>query len=111
MLFGVVVAISAWKRARPGLLRRKNASFALAFGVRRGELVWSGRQPRLLAPDLRVRSALAAVLLLLWRKGRLGSNLYSCSPRLHFPPLPSTSAHNVAPWPHCVNISRRITRV
>lgn len=38
---------------------------ALAFGVRRGELVWSGRQPRLLAPDLRVRSGLVAVLLLL----------------------------------------------
>lgn len=37
--------------------------FALAAGVRRGELVWSGKQPRLLAPDLRLRSALAAVLL------------------------------------------------
>lgn len=37
--------------------------FALAAGVRRGELVWSGKQPRLLAPNLRLRSALAAVLL------------------------------------------------
>lgn len=38
---------------------------ALAWGLRRGELVWSGRQPRLLAPDLRLRSALVALLLLL----------------------------------------------
>lgn len=38
---------------------------ALASGLRRGELVWSGRQPRLLAPDLRFRSALVAVLLVL----------------------------------------------
>lgn len=37
----------------------------MAAGVRRGELVWSGRQPRLLAPELRVRSALAAILLVL----------------------------------------------
>jgi len=37
---------------------------ALAAGMRRGDLVWSGRQPRLLAPELRVRSALAALLLL-----------------------------------------------
>lgn len=38
---------------------------ALAVGLRRGELVWSGRQPRLLAPELRFRSALTAVLLLI----------------------------------------------
>lgn len=38
---------------------------ALAAGMRRGDLVWSGRQPRLLAPELRVRSALSAVLLLI----------------------------------------------
>ena len=38
--------------------------FALAVGIRRGELVWSGKQPRLLAPDLRLRSAVFAVLLL-----------------------------------------------
>jgi hypothetical protein len=38
---------------------------ALAAGMRRGDLVWSGRQPRLLAPELRVRSALAALLLLM----------------------------------------------
>ena len=37
---------------------------ALAAGMRRGDLVWSGRQPRLLALELRVRSALAALLLL-----------------------------------------------
>lgn len=37
--------------------------FALAAGVRRGEFVWSGRQPRLLAPELRVRSAISAILL------------------------------------------------
>jgi len=37
---------------------------ALAAGVRRGELVWSGKQPRLLAPELRLRSALFGVLLL-----------------------------------------------
>ena len=36
----------------------------MAAGVRRGELVWSGRQPRLLDPELRVRSALSAILLL-----------------------------------------------
>lgn len=35
----------------------------LALGVRRGELVWSGRHPRLLAPELRVRSGVAALLL------------------------------------------------
>lgn len=35
----------------------------LAAGVRRGELVWAGRQPRLLGPGLRLRSALFAVLL------------------------------------------------
>ena len=38
---------------------------ALAAGLRRGELVWAGRYPRLLTPDLRLRSALIAVLLLL----------------------------------------------
>jgi uncharacterized membrane protein len=36
---------------------------ALAAGMRRGDLVWSGRQPRLLDPELRMRSAVAAVLL------------------------------------------------
>jgi hypothetical protein len=35
----------------------------LAAGLRRGDLVWSGRQPRLLAPELRMRSALVALLL------------------------------------------------
>lgn len=35
----------------------------LAAGVRRGELVWSGKQPRLLNPELRVRSAVSAILL------------------------------------------------
>jgi hypothetical protein len=35
----------------------------LAAGVRRGELVWSGKQPRLLDPELRVRSAVSAILL------------------------------------------------
>lgn len=35
----------------------------MAVGVRRGELVWSGRQPRLLDPELRARSALSALLL------------------------------------------------
>ena len=35
----------------------------MAVGVRRGELVWSGRQPRLLDPELRIRSALSAFLL------------------------------------------------
>lgn len=34
-------------------------------GVRIGELVWSGRQPRLLDPGLRVRSFVYAILLLL----------------------------------------------
>ena len=38
---------------------------ALAAGVRRGELVWSGKQPRLLAPELRVRSAVFGALLLM----------------------------------------------
>lgn len=33
-------------------------------GVRIGELVWSGRQPRLLDPGLRVRSFIYATLLL-----------------------------------------------
>lgn len=35
----------------------------MAAGVRRGELVWSGRQPRLLDPGLRARSAVSAILL------------------------------------------------
>jgi uncharacterized membrane protein YozB (DUF420 family) len=35
----------------------------LAAGVRRGELVWSGKQPRLLDPGLRLRSAFSALLL------------------------------------------------
>lgn len=35
----------------------------LAAGVRRGELVWSGQQPRLLDPGLRLRSAVFAILL------------------------------------------------
>jgi uncharacterized membrane protein SirB2 len=38
--------------------------FVVAFGVRRGELVWAGRQPRLLDPALRARSFFYAVLLL-----------------------------------------------
>lgn len=38
--------------------------FVVAFGVRLGELVWAGRQPRLLDPALRVRSFAYAVLLL-----------------------------------------------
>lgn len=37
----------------------------MAAGVRRGELLWSGQQPRLLAPELRVRSFLYALLLIL----------------------------------------------
>lgn len=37
---------------------------ALAAGMRRGDLVWSGRRPRLLDPELRVRSALSGLLLL-----------------------------------------------
>jgi len=36
---------------------------ALAAGLRRGELVWTGRYPRLLPPELRFRSGLMAVLL------------------------------------------------
>jgi hypothetical protein len=36
----------------------------LALGVRRGELVWSGQQPRLLGPELRLRSAIWAALLI-----------------------------------------------
>lgn len=36
----------------------------LAVGVRRGELVWSGRYPRLLPPQLRRQSFYYAVLLL-----------------------------------------------
>jgi hypothetical protein len=35
----------------------------MALGVRRGELVWSGRYPRLLVPSLRRRSLGYAVLL------------------------------------------------
>lgn len=36
----------------------------MAAGVRRGELVWSGRYPRRLTPELRWRSLLYALLLL-----------------------------------------------
>jgi hypothetical protein len=36
----------------------------MAFGVRRGELVWSGRYPRLLTPPFRWRSLFYAVFLL-----------------------------------------------
>lgn len=36
----------------------------VASGVRVGELVWAGRQPRLLAPNLRVRSFAYALALL-----------------------------------------------
>lgn len=38
--------------------------FVVAFGVRLGELVWAGRQPRLLDPGLRARSLGYGVLLL-----------------------------------------------
>lgn len=38
--------------------------FVVAFGVRLGELVWAGRQPRLLDPTLRARSFGYGVLLL-----------------------------------------------
>jgi len=46
----------------------------MAAGVRRGELVWSGRYPRLLVPSLRLRSAVYTVLLLLsaWIVARYG---------------------------------------
>ncbi len=37
----------------------------VASGLRIGELVWSGQQPRLLRPALRVRSVVYAVLLIL----------------------------------------------
>jgi len=33
ILFGILVALSAWKRSPPGLVRRKNGAFALAFIV------------------------------------------------------------------------------
>ena len=36
----------------------------MAFGVRRGELVWSGQYPRLLTPPFRWRSLVYAVALL-----------------------------------------------
>lgn len=36
----------------------------MGSGLRMGELVWSGRQPRLLSPDLRVRSIIYATLLI-----------------------------------------------
>jgi len=36
----------------------------LASGVRLGELVWAGQQPRLLDPELRLRSLLFALMLL-----------------------------------------------
>lgn len=39
--------------------------FVLAFGVRRGELVWSGRYPRLLTPEYRRRSLGYALFVLL----------------------------------------------
>jgi len=38
--------------------------FVVAAGVRLGELVWSGQQPRLLDPELRVRSFVYGVLLI-----------------------------------------------
>lgn len=34
---------------------------AMASGLRLGELVWAGRQPRLLTPEWRIRSALYAL--------------------------------------------------
>ena len=37
----------------------------VSFGVRRGELVWGGRHPRLLPSGLRIRSFFYAVALLL----------------------------------------------
>jgi hypothetical protein len=37
----------------------------MGFGVRRGELVWSGRQPRRLDPSLRARSLIYGLLLLI----------------------------------------------
>lgn len=39
--------------------------FTLAAGVRLGELVWSGQQPRLLDPSLRLRSFIYAILLVI----------------------------------------------
>ena len=49
----------------------------VAMGVRRGELVWSGRYPRLLPPSLRWRSFGYAVLLILsaWVVGAYGGAL------------------------------------
>lgn len=46
----------------------------VAMGVRLGELVWSGRYPRLLIPSLRWRSFIYAVLLVLsaWVVGAYG---------------------------------------
>jgi hypothetical protein len=38
--------------------------FVVGFGVRLGELVWAGRQPRLLEPALRARSVAYGVFLL-----------------------------------------------
>lgn len=35
----------------------------MAFGLRRGDMVWSGRYPRRLPPELRRRSLIYAVLL------------------------------------------------
>ncbi len=48
----------------------------MAFGLRRGELVWSGRYPRMLSPELRRRSLAYGVLLVfsaltLWVQGGL----------------------------------------
>lgn len=51
----------------------------MAAGLRRGELVWSGQQPRLLDPGLRVRSFLFGLgvagsgLILVWSTGLLES--------------------------------------
>lgn len=46
----------------------------MAFGVRMGELVWGGRYPRLLPPQLRRRSLGYAILLLVsaWVLAALG---------------------------------------
>lgn len=50
----VVAALLAWIAL---------VHFVVGFGVRIGELVWSGRQPRLLDPGLRARSISYAILL------------------------------------------------
>ena len=53
----------------------------VASGVRVGELVWAGRQPRLLAPELRVRSFAYAVALVVsgWIIA-MGTGVLSWSP-------------------------------